>query len=109
MFKITITPHFRPRRRYGFWAGEFETVPSINVLRKAIEADAGVMATGLADGSVESTEENLFLSKAVHPKCFLILLTLETKAQKLPKPVEGKMKVHTIISGEKILGSIAIQ
>lgn len=105
MFKITITPHFRPRRRYGYWAGEFETIPSIQVLRKKVQADAVAMKAGMADGTIEDTEKNVFIRDAVYPKCFLVL----EAAKSLPKPVEGKMKVHTIISEEKILGSIAIK
>ena len=105
MFKITITPYFRPRRRYGFWAGEFETVPSINVLRRAVQADAEAMKAGLEAGTIEATEENLFISNAVHPKCFLVLEV----AGKLPQPVKDKMRINTVISDEKTLGSIAIK
>jgi len=104
MYRISITPRFRPRRPYAVWEKEFETVPAKTVLRRALQADAEAMEAGLADGTIESTEENLFISKAVHPKCFLVL----DAARKLPQPKENCVRIRTIVASEKILGSIAI-
>jgi len=106
MFKISITPFFRPRRLYGFWTDEFETVPSVRVLRQTVEQALADITQGMSDSSIEDTEENRFLRDAVYPKC---LLTIDA-AGELPTPhPQGKMKVHTIIRDAKVFGSIAIK
>jgi len=107
MFDITITPYFRPRHTGGVWTGRFETVPSLRVLTRTVAKGGETLTKGMADGTLPSTEENVFLRDAVHPKCQLILGAPNVK---IPTPdPKGRLKIHTIIRDEKVLGDIAIK
>jgi len=106
MYKITITPYFRPRRLYGFWSKEFEVIPSLRVLGRLVTQAREDLTLSMEDGTVESTEENVFLRDAVYPKCLLVIEGAKT----LPKPnPRGKVTIHTIIRSEKVLGDIAMK
>lgn len=107
MFDITITPYFRPRRPGGLWTGRFETIPSIRVLARTVARGGEALTKGMVDGTLPSTEGNVFLRDAVHPKCQLILGAPNVKIP-VPDP-KGRLKIHTIIRGEKVLGDIAIK
>lgn len=106
MFEISITPYFRPRRPGSFWSRHFETVPSIQVLRRTIEKDRDNFIKAIVTGDLEASEDNCFMRDAVFPKC---LLTLDA-AGELPSCLpSGKMKIHTVFRGSKVFGSIAIK
>lgn len=106
MYKIIITPYFRPRRRYGLWSKEFEIIPSLRVLRRLVIQSREDLTESMENGTADDTEENIFLRDAVYPKCLLVI----DGAKTLPKPnPRGKLIIHTIIHAEKVLGDIALQ
>ncbi len=96
MYKITITPRYRPRIREAVWSGEFETLPTKELVQRAVLD---------SQTNVEITEENRFLLEDVYPKCFRILQS----AERMPTPIKGKVRILTIIQDEKSIGSIAIK
>lgn len=106
MYKIIITPYFRPRRRYGYWTQEFEIIPSLRVLSRLVTQAREDLTKSMENGTVDTTEENIFLRDAVYPKCLLVIEGAKT----VPKPhPRGNLKIHTIIRSEKILGDIALK
>lgn len=106
MYEIIITPYFRPRRKHSYWSQKFEIIPSLRVLSRLVTQAREDLTKNIENGTVDTTEENIFLRDAVYPKCLLVIEGAKT----LPKPhPRGKVTIHTIIRAAKVLGDIALK
>jgi len=103
MFVITVTPYIRPRNPSACWSSEYETIPSINVVKQRLRDEIAILNGGLAGGR-EETEETRFFLDTLYPLCLNVLQT-----GIMPKPIEGKMAISTAVSEVKTIGSIAIR